>query len=326
MYNVTREQVAATIPGSEKLPNSTDLSGFSRKFMDVAYADQSKAQRLNLVLPNEGEGPFPVVVFVHGGGWPIGDKNHVQTKNVNRLLYAGYAVCCIDYRLSDEAKWPANLYDCKAAIRFLRANAKNFDIDVERIGVVGNSAGGHLAAMLGTTNGKPEFEDLTMGNGGSSSDVQAVFTWFAPFDFVNWAEDWTRAYPGRPLDYEVSAEAYMFGHSILEHPERLRDASPICHIDENTVPFYVEYGTGDHAIPRFQCPRFYERYVQLLGEEDIQIRVFEGAEHSAPDYAADENVFEFVKFFDRYIRQIPPRDYFELGTFGEYDSHLDLNE
>ena len=324
MYNVSREQVAATIPGSEKLPNSTDLSNFPHKFMDVPYANGSSAQRLNLVLPNVGEAPFPLVVYIHGGGWLIGDKNHVQTKNVYRLLYAGYAVCCIDYRLSDEAKWPENLYDCKAAIRFLRANAEKFQISPGRIGVVGNSAGGHLAAMLGTTNGKPEFEDLSMGNGDFSSDVQAVFTWFAPYDFVNWVEDFKKAYPGRPLDYEVSAEAYMFGHSLLEHPERLEAASPICQLDQNTVPFYVEYGTGDHAIPHAQCPRFYERYVQLLGEDNIQIRAFEGAEHSAPVYAEDGNVFEFVRFFDRYIRQTEPRPYFQLGTLGEYDSRLDL--
>ena len=288
MYTVTRAQVAATIPGSEK-----------------------------------GDGPFPLVVFIHGGGWLIGDKNHVQTKSIYRLLYAGYAVCCINYRLSDEAKWPENLYDCKAAIRFLRANAERFHICPERIGVSGNSAGGHLAALLGTTNGRPEYEDLSMGNPDFSSDVQAVFVWYAPFDFVNWAEDWKTAYPGRPFDYEVSAEAYMFGHSILEKPEDLRAASPVCQIDRNTVPFYVEYGTGDHAIPYPQGPRFYEEYVRILGDKHIQIRSFEGAEHSAPVYGEDENVFEFVRFYDRYIRQVPPRDYFPLGTFGAYDTPVD---
>lgn len=321
MYNVTREQVAATIPGSEKIPQSTDLSGFPRQWMDVPYAaGGSPAHRLNVVLPNEGEGPFPLVVFLHGGGWLIGDKNHIQTRSINRLLYAGYAVSCINYRLSDEAKWPEPLYDSKAAIRFLRANADRFCLDAERIGVAGNSAGGHLAAMLGTTNGRPEYEDLSMGNAGFSSSVQAVFTWYAPMDFIGWEEDWKTAYPGRPFDREVSAEAYMLGHSIAEYPERRKAASPLYQIGPDTVPFYIQYGTGDHAIPWPQNPRFYDRYVEVLGKDSIQIRAFEGAEHSAAVYTEDRNVFEFVRFFDRWIRRIPPRDYFPLGTFGACDT------
>lgn len=320
MYSVTKEAVLKTIPGSEKIPRSTDLGGFARSFMDVPFSDRSGILRLNLVLPNEGEGPFPVIVFIHGGGWLTGDKNHVQTQQVYRLLYAGYAVCCINYRLSDEAKWPLPLHDCKAAIRFLRANAEKFGIDTERIGVVGNSAGGHLAAMLGTTNGKPEFEDLTMGNAEYSSDVQAVFVWFGIYDFNSWVSDCEKAYPDRKLDFIVSAESFMFGHPVFEHTERLTHASPICQLDEKTVPFYVQHGTGDSAVPYYQCVRFYERYRELLGEENISIRLFNGAQHSDPAFKTDENVFEFVKFFDKYIKQIPERDYFLLGTLGDYET------
>lgn len=326
MYSVTKEEVLRTIPGSEKIPRSTDLSNFPHAYMDVPYSDRSKTLKLNLVLPNEGDGPYPVIVYIHGGGWLIGDKNHVQTQQIYRLLYAGYAVCCINYRLSDEAKWPLPLHDCKAAIRFLRANAENYHLDTERIGACGNSAGGHLAAMLGTTGGKPEFEDLTMGCAEYSSEVQAVFTWFGVYDFTRWVEDWTKAYPDRPIDYEVGAESFMFGHSIKEYPERLAQASPILHLDEKTVPFYVEHGTGDHAVPCYQCIRFYERYKELLGEERITMKLFEGAEHSDPVFKTDENVFEFVKFFDKYIKQIPEREYFKLGTLGDYETVVETAE
>lgn len=320
MYSVTREEVLRTIPGSEQIPRSTDLSGFSRSFLDVPFSDRADILRLNLVLPNEGDGPFPLVVFIHGGGWLMGDKNHVQTQSVYRLLYAGYAVCCINYRLSDEAKWPLPLHDCKAAIRFLRANAQRFHLDTERIGVVGNSAGGHLAALMGTTNGQPEYEDLTMGCPEYSSDVQAVFVWFGIYDFPNWEADCKKAYPDRPFPQEVSAEAYFFGHPLKDSPQRLVQASPICHLSEKTVPFYVQHGTGDHAVPYFQCERFYQRYVQLLGKDNISLKLFEGAEHSDPVYKTDENVFEFVRFFDKHIRQIPPRSYFPLGTLGDYET------
>ncbi len=316
MNELTRENVARTIPGAESIPATTDLSGFSRRWMDLQYSDRSETLKLNITLPNEGEGPFPVIVFFHGGGWLIGDKNHVQTQSVHRLLYAGYAVASVNYRLSDEAKWPANLHDCKAAIRFLRANGAKYNLDTTRIGVVGNSAGGHLAALLGTTNGMPEFEDLSMGWADASSDVQAAFIWFGIYDFVNWKQDFEKAY-NKPLP-DVGAESYMFGHYLQTVTQDMVDASPIEHLSkQSTVPFYVEHGTGDHAVPWFQCQRFYERYVELLGKENITMHLFEGAEHSAPCYKEDENVFEFVKFFDKYIKQIEPRSYFELGKLGE---------
>lgn len=320
MYTVTREEVLRTIPGSETIPRCTDLSGFPKAFLDVPFSDRSETLKLNLVLPGEEEGPYPVIVFIHGGGWLMGDKNHVQTQPVYRLLYAGYAVCCINYRLSDEAKWPLPLHDCKAAVRFLRANAGKFGLDTERIGVVGNSAGGHLAAMMGTTNQKPEFEDLTMGCGEYSSDVQAVFVWYGPYDFTNWIEDWKKVYPGQPYEYEVSAEAFMLGHTLKEYPERVKEASPIFHLDENTAPFYVEHGTGDHAVPYYQCERFYNRCRELLGKEHISMKLFEGAEHSDPVFKTDENVFEFVRFFDKYIKKIPERNYFRLGTLGDKET------
>lgn len=322
MYSVTKEDVLRTIPGSETIPRSTDLSGFPRSYTDLPYSGGSAAQKLNIVLPNEGEGPYPVIVFIHGGGWLTGDKNHVQTQQIYRLLYAGYAVCCINYRLSDEAKWPLPLYDCKAAVRFLRASAAKYNLDAERIGVAGNSAGGHLAAMMGTTNGKAAYEDLTMGSPEYSSSVQAVFVWFGAYDFTSWAEDCMKTYPDRSFDYESGAEAFMFGHSLKEHPERLKDASPFCHLDSRTVPFYVEHGTGDHVIPYCQCEKFYHKYTELLGNSHISIRLFEGAEHSDPAFKTDENVFEFVKFFDKYVRQIPERGYFLLGTLGDCETTM----
>lgn len=316
MDELTRENVARTIPGAESIPATTDLSDFPRRWMDLAYSTGSEAQKLNITLPNIGEGPFPVVVYFHGGGWLIGDKNHVQTQSVHRLLYAGYAVVSVNYRLSDEAKWPANLYDCKAAIRFLRANGNKYQLDTERIGVVGNSAGGHMAALLGTTNGLPEFEDISMGWADYSSSIQAAFIWFGIYDFVNWKQDFEKAY-GKPLP-NIGAEAYMFGHSIQQVSQDMIDASPIVHLSPSTtVPFYVEHGTGDHAVPWYQCQRFYDRYAELLGKDNIQIHLFEGAEHSAACYKEDKNVFEFVKFFDQYIRKIEPREYFELGRLGE---------
>ena len=127
-----------------------------------------------------------------------------------------------------------------------------------------------------------------------------------------------KAYPGRPFDYNVSAEAYMLGHPINEQPEHVRMASPTCLIDTKATPLYIEYGTGDHAIPYPQAEKFYSRYKEINGGENIFIHCFEGAEHSAGVYKTDENVFRFVEFFDKYILGRKPREFFKLGTLGEY--------
>ena len=156
-----------------------------------------------------------------------------------------------ELRLSDEAKWPLSLHDCKAAIRFLRANAQRFPLDTQRIGVVGNSAGGHLAAVMGTTNGQPEYEDLTMGNSDYSSDVQAVFVWFRVYDFPNWEADCKKPTPSAPLT-TAPGQRPMFGHSLHEFPERLRDASPIYHLSQRTVPWATMRRSCDRCPPSVQ--------------------------------------------------------------------------
>ena len=146
-------------PGGASTFASVDPS-----FIDLAYADQSEAQKLDLYLPTTGDGPFPVVMMVHGGGFMFGDKaDGAGLTGVDQLLEAGYAVASINYRLSGEATWPAQIYDAKAAVRFLRANAAQYNLDPERFGAWGASAGGNLVAMLGTTCDVTELEGADLG-------------------------------------------------------------------------------------------------------------------------------------------------------------------
>ena len=149
---------------------------------DVAYANTSSAQKLDLYLP-EGNGPFPVVINIHPGGFKMGDKDMVPGNTGKALLNAGYAIASIDYRLSGEATFPAAVLDAKAAVRFLRANAAKYNLDPDQIAAFGQSAGGNIAAMLGTTGDVAEFDDPSLGNAGISSRVQAVINWFGPTDF-----------------------------------------------------------------------------------------------------------------------------------------------
>ena len=139
---------------------------------DLAYASQSEAQRLDLYLPPNAEPPLPLLVFIHGGAWMAGDKRNDYAAGVVPLFVGeGYAVASINYRLSTEAVFPAQLLDVKAAIRWLRANAAAYGIDPDRIAAAGESAGAHLAALLGTSAGEAAFDDPGLGNRDVSSAV-----------------------------------------------------------------------------------------------------------------------------------------------------------
>lgn len=143
----------------------------SRKWPDVAYAQVSAAQKLDIYLPEDGDGPFPVIVAIHGGAFRMGDKADGQHTPMLEGLERGYAVVSINYRMSGEAIFPAAVYDVKAAIRWIRANAASYHFNAEKIAVWGGSAGGHLAAMAGVSGGVAELEDLSLGAAEFSSRV-----------------------------------------------------------------------------------------------------------------------------------------------------------
>jgi acetyl esterase/lipase len=148
---------------------------------DVAYASASPRQRLDLYVPSSGAAPYPLVVWIHGGGWERGDQTLAPDAPVRTLLTDGFAVASVDYRLSQDAPFPAQIDDVKAAVRFLRANAVTWSLDPKRFGAWGDSAGGHLAALLGTTGGVATFDAAALGNVDESSRVQAVVDWYGPF-------------------------------------------------------------------------------------------------------------------------------------------------
>jgi hypothetical protein len=158
-----------------------------RTELDVPYAGtDNPRQRLDLFLPETatGEKPIPLVAFIHGGAFRAGDKR-CGWPMVARLVTSGaYAGASIGYRLSGEVTWPAQIHDCKAAIRWLRANAKRYNIDPDRIGVIGTSAGGHLVAMLGTSGNVAELEGTLGAHGDTSSRVSCVVDEFGPTDFL----------------------------------------------------------------------------------------------------------------------------------------------
>ena len=169
-------------------PPMADVSWVTRKFLDMPYDTLSKAQCLDIFLPENGDGPFPVLLQIHGGAFAIGDKRDIHVLPFLKGIERGYAVVSVNYRLSGEAIFPAAVQDVKAAVRWIRANQAQYHLDGKRIAACGGSAGGNLAAMLGVTGQTPEFDDPTLGNMDFSSEVEAVVDWFGPMDFLRMDE------------------------------------------------------------------------------------------------------------------------------------------
>jgi acetyl esterase/lipase len=220
---------------------------------DLAYATASQMQRLDVYTPEAGILPHPVVVIIHGGGWTMGDKRgELPLAAVPGFLALGYAVASVNYRLAPDAVFPAQLLDVKAAIRYLRAEAPALGLDPDRIAVVGESAGAHLAALLGTTAGVAEFDDPSLGNPGVSSAVQAVIDFYGPSDLTT--SDEQRAL-NSPCPTEPDPNiALLLGAPPSEAPDLAAAASPTTYLrpGQDVPPFFIAHGDADCVVPHQQ--------------------------------------------------------------------------
>jgi acetyl esterase/lipase len=277
-----------------------------RRFLDIPYAHLSQAQKLDIYLPDEGDGPFPVIVSIHGGAFMGCDKADLQVLPMLEGLNRNYAVVAVNYRLSGEARFPALVHDAKAAIRWIRANALRYHFDSGRIAAWGGSAGGYLASMLGTSAGVHELEDLSLGYADRPSNVQAVVTWFGPTDFLKMdeqlAESGLPSPPGMEHNGANSPESLLLGDKITEIPERVRAANPETYIRQNAPPFLVQHGTMDAVVPVQQSISLAAKLRSVLGERRVILELLEGAEHADPRFETPENVARVLSFLDEHLK------------------------
>jgi acetyl esterase/lipase len=262
------------------LPPARPAAGGVRVLAGVPYAaiPGMRPLELDLWLPAHGEDRPPVVVFLHGGGWRVGSRHSAgpayrgaDPTPFERVAQAGVAVASVDYRLSGEATWPAQLHDAKAAVRWLRARAGELGIDPDRIAAWGESAGGHLAQLLGLTGDDAALEG-DVGITGPSSAVAAVVAWYAPSDVAAVASDNGQD----PLDPNTR-EAQLLGAPAPTVPERAAEASPLCHVRPDAPPFLLLHGAADRLIPCVQSERLYEALLEAGVE--VELDVYEDADH-----------------------------------------------
>jgi acetyl esterase/lipase len=245
---------------------------------DVAYGEADREPLLlDYLRPDPMPGtPIPAIVWIHGGGWEAGDKRVDLADSLGPLLVQdGFFALSINYRLSGQAIFPAQIHDAKAAIRWLRANAEELGIDPDRIGVWGHSAGGHLSALLGTSGDAPELEGES-GSPGYSSRVQAVVPVSPPSDFLAIPPGWTNEEPRR-------ATSKLVGGPLEERLELVRLANPITHVRPDAPPFLIIHGEADQVVPVEQAQLLYDALVRVRTEATI-VRL-PGADHmlAAPE-------------------------------------------
>ncbi|MEW6141632.1 MAG: alpha/beta hydrolase [Chloroflexota bacterium] len=257
----------APSPSPQPLPLRT---GNFTLIRDIEYGKGGGTPlRLDIYMPKTPlSTPMPAVVWIHGGGWQGGDKYPTQATT---LANRGFFVISINYRLSGVAPFPAAIEDCKCAIRWLRANAGKYNVDPDRIGVWGGSAGGHLSLLVGTADASAGLE----GSGGwadYSSRVQAICSFYGPSDFVSWYQDNARF--GRTLS---SAETKFLGGTMEQKPEVYKQASPVTWVSADDPPLLMVHGDRDQTVPIQQSQIMYDAY-KALGLDATLIKVV-GAGH-----------------------------------------------
>jgi len=250
-------------------------------------------QTLDLAIPKEPapeKTGRPIVVWIHGGGWKNGDKGSGHRPDrLRALVQTGrYAGATIAYRLSGEARWPAQIHDCKAAIRWLRGNAKKYGIDPKRIAVWGSSAGGHLVSMLGSSGGKEELEGKLGKHLDQSSRVSAVINYYGPSALLKMDD-----YPSKIVHNDPhSPESQLIGNPIQKSKKKALQASPLHFVSADDAPHIHFHGTDDQLVP-FNQSEIYHKALKKAGVQSALI-TSKGGGHNMPGNFTRRFVLPFL--------------------------------
>jgi acetyl esterase/lipase len=260
----------------------------------------AKTLVLDLYRPDNRSGDLPVVVWIYGGAWRTCNRAP-QARNASWLATHGYAVAVIDYRLSSEALFPAQIHDCKAAVRWLRANAAKFGLDAGHVGAWGESSGGHLATLLGVTGAAAGLEG-DLGNADQSSRVQAVVDFFGPTDFLQMD---AQALPGATLKHDpfASPESQLVGGAIQENVAKVARANPITYVTKAAPPFLIVHGEQDLSVPLHQSELLYEA-LKKAGA-DVTFYKIAGAGHGGGIFYTGMMQAAVQAFFDQHLKSRP---------------------
>ena len=255
---------------------------------NVAYDTADPQQVMDIIRPNDGA-THPAVLFIHGGGFRAGSRKGYLQQCV-RLAQQGYVTATADYRLAPKAPFPAAVYDVKAAVRYLRANAARLALDPQKIGVTGGSAGGHLVLFLGVTGNVPEFEG-TGPNRDQSSKVSCVVSMYGPSDL-------SRSY-GRSVDAAEVLPLFLGGDVFHAREAHLR-ASPLFWVTPDAAPTLAIQGTKDRYVNYEQSVWIIDKL--LAAGVEAELETIEGADHGFKGADAERAEKRMIGFFDKHLK------------------------
>ena len=291
---------AATQP-AVKIP-APPPKGFTAE-RDILYVPGGDpAQSLDLYFPEKpSEKPLPLIIFVHGGAWWGGNKSWCPAPII---FPEGYAYASFEYRFSRKAKFPAQIQDCLAAVRFLRANAKKYNLDSNRFGAWGSSAGGHLVNLMATVADKKIFEPIG-GNEDQSERLQAVIDYYGPTDFTNVMKHAEEDKEVRnTFKFRTKDDPYsvLIGVNLGDDKEKTDAVSPMSYVSKDAAPLLIMHGTADPLVPFAQSVEFYEALKKAGANVVMQKFPHEGHGGAEFDLPIARDLMR--RFFDKYLRGI----------------------
>lgn len=255
--------------------------------LEFARVDDHK---LNLDLYRPESPPAGLIVWVHGGAWRGGSRESVDIKG---LVSLGWAIASVDYRLSTQARFPAQIHDIKAAIRFLRAHAQELGLPADRFVIAGSSAGGHLAALVGVTASVPELEGETGGDRTQSSRVQAIVDLYGASDLTTILSQSTP----HGLSVRIPALDLLLGGQPETQPALARLASPVYHVDAHDPPLLLLHGDQDPQMPLAQSEQLAATYRQAGCR--LGFAILPGSGHGGPAFTSAAS----LRLIDGFLRE-----------------------
>jgi acetyl esterase/lipase len=278
--------IAQTNPVISIFPEGTVLHG------NIPYNnDTLEKHLLDIYLPPDAAGIVPLVIFIHGGGWLGNDKYAdmgYMRKTVAEVLSHGYALASIDYRFSTQAVFPAQIRDCNRAVSFLYDHAGSYGFDRERFALMGFSAGGHLASLVGLSENN-DIEAFHMPGTSNSFSFKAVVDFYGPAELI--------LFPG--ANDENSPEGLLIGAAPLERPDLAKAASPVTYVDKNDPPFLIIHGEKDELVSPRQS-RLLSSWLSVAGVPNELIMV-KDAPHFGPMFDSDEIRNKVMSFLREHL-------------------------
>lgn len=267
-----------------KEPQYSFVSGITFAQVDAWFDHTRRDLKMDIIYPEDKTRKYPCVVWICGGAWIRLDRS-AHTAYLSELARSGFVVASVEYRTTNEGCFPMQLEDVKAGIRYLRALSDRYHIDVERIGVMGESAGGYLAAMAALAD-DPVFDVGAFTE--YSSKVQAACPWYPPSDVTGFP------YPS-PVEAAASMESLLLGKNVMLNQEDALKICPVSFVTKDAPPFLIIHGDNDHTVPFGQGEILHDKLEEA--GVDVKLLVLEGADHADMPFFQRELWERIIGFF-----------------------------